>query len=105
MHLRTQRLSGRLLACTILLFELQRALVCLVVADLGDLRRQARRLLERQFRQQRLQHAIERAAMTVGAALLVGVAGAAPATSKTISPRPTSASVSARASSSRKLPR
>ena len=71
MHLRTQRLSGRLLARTILLFELQRALVCFVVADLGDLRRQARRLFERQFRQQRLQHTIERAAMTVGAALFV----------------------------------
>src|ERR1035441_573663 len=50
------------------LFELQRPLVCLVVAHRGDLRRQPRRLLERQLRQQRLEHAVERALVACNAA-------------------------------------
>src|SRR6202050_2029380 len=59
--LSTQRLPGRLLGRTILLFQLQRPLVSFVAAHRGDLRGQMRRLLQRQFGQERLEHAIERA--------------------------------------------
>src|SRR5712664_3614592 len=50
-----------------LLFEVQGALVGLVVTSPCDLRGQPRRLLEGQFRQQNLERAVERAVMTVGA--------------------------------------
>src|SRR5258706_740484 len=55
-----------------LLFEVQGALVGLVVTSPCDLRGQPRRLLEGQFRQQNLERAVERAVMTVGAAIIIG---------------------------------
>ena len=50
---------------------MQRPLVGLVVACFGDLRGEARRLLERQFREQGFQHTIQGAAVAVGTALIV----------------------------------
>ena len=72
MCLRTQRLSGRLLGSTLSgLLKLQGPLIGFVVARLGDLRGQPRRLFERQFRQQDFQHPVESAVVAVGATLIV----------------------------------
>ena len=61
------------LGVSLTLFQLQRPLVGLIVADLGELRGQARRLFQRQFSQQDFEHAIERAAVAIGTALaLIG---------------------------------
>src|SRR5476651_248935 len=57
------------LGISLALFQLQRSLVGLIVADPGELRRQACRLFQRQFSEQDFEHAIERAAVAIGAAL------------------------------------
>src|SRR5271155_4865157 len=51
--------------------EGQRPLVGLIVAHVGDLRGQSRGLFERQFSHQWLEHAIQNAAVPIGAAVLV----------------------------------
>src|SRR5580698_4649842 len=70
-----QRLPGRLLARTIRLFELERPLIRLVVADRGDARRQVRRLFQRQLLEERDERAIERAAVAIGSRFGYGSGG------------------------------